>query len=300
MKRTIFLAFFLSFVSVSYPQISEIGFSGGVSYYNGDLNPLNPLPVQYTHPTFGFHYRYYFNSRLAISGTFVRGTFSADDNISKFIPERNIAFSSKFNELAAVFEYHFLHYLPGSTRNYFTTYIFGGLGILNYNPVMEAGNRFLVVPTHLPLLKGSVAPVMPFGIGFKYSLGKRIGLSIEWGERKTLRDDLDGTEHRYEGLVTVPSDPMTVSQSELDDINMNNLDKDPGGQWIIYFNENDPDIQSTDPNRKLIYKPRYSNGDQKSNSTSNDWYSYIKLTISYKFNLESKNKCRNNEYEFPD
>jgi hypothetical protein len=45
-------------------QVGELGITGGVTYYIGDLNPYRHYPKN-THPGFGLMYRYNFNERYA-------------------------------------------------------------------------------------------------------------------------------------------------------------------------------------------------------------------------------------------
>ena len=46
-------------------QVSELGITGGVSYYIGDINPLRHYPAN-THLAGGLLYRYNFDPRYAL------------------------------------------------------------------------------------------------------------------------------------------------------------------------------------------------------------------------------------------
>ena len=50
----------LGFISALVPlsaQVSEVGLTGGISYYIGDINPLRHYP-KHMHPAGGLFYRY--------------------------------------------------------------------------------------------------------------------------------------------------------------------------------------------------------------------------------------------------
>ena len=96
-------------------------------------------------------YRHSFNSRQAVSGT--------------------ATIAGKAFELAARYEINYLNFFLGSTKNYYSTYIFGGLSVLV--PYSSQTSKRLPV-------------ALPFGLGFKYSVGKSLGLAVEAGLRKDL------------------------------------------------------------------------------------------------------------------
>jgi hypothetical protein len=96
-------------------------------------------------------YRHSLNSRQAVSGT--------------------LTVAGKALEVAGRYEINYLNFFLGSTKNYYTTYIFGGLSLLV--PYSEKTSARWPV-------------ALPFGLGFKYSVGKSIGLAVEAGLRKDL------------------------------------------------------------------------------------------------------------------
>jgi len=96
-------------------------------------------------------YRHSFNSRQAVSGT--------------------LTVAGKALEVAGRYEINYLDYVLGSTQRYYTTYIFGGLSLLvPYSA--KTSTRWPVA--------------LPFGLGYKYSVGKSLGLAVEVGLRKDL------------------------------------------------------------------------------------------------------------------
>ena len=62
MRRLIPFALALFATAPLLGQVSEMGLTGGVTYYIGDLNPLKHYPKN-THLGGGLVYRYNFNDR---------------------------------------------------------------------------------------------------------------------------------------------------------------------------------------------------------------------------------------------
>ena len=95
---------------------------------------------------------------------------------------------------------------------------------------------------------------MPFGIGFKYSISARFGISFEWGMRKTITDYLD--------------DVSTTYYLDGDQI-------DPGNTAEVM---SDPTFE---------HKPYQERGNPK----TNDWYNFTGITLTYKFRLFGNKGC---------
>jgi hypothetical protein len=266
MKRIVLIFLSSAFFSVAYSQMDEIGVFGGVSYYAGDLNPI--VPFKMPHAAYGIVYRHNFNSRLAVLGSVTHSKLAGSDAISKFIPERDLYFSSNLNEISIRGEYNYLNFLIGSSKNYYSTFLFGGVGGFIFNPLAKDGTPLRTVFTEradttfitvngspdtlLDPIYSKYSAALVFGIGFKYSPLKKLGITLEWGMRKTLTDYLDDVSTTY-GYIKGK-----------------NLYSDPTSN--------------------------YNKGDQRGNSETNDWYSFAGVSITYKFSLESRNKCRNNEF----
>ena len=177
---TIFLA-----ISASAQQSSEIGLSGGVSYYLGELNPGTPFVNP--KPAFGIFYRKNLNTRLSVQLHYVHGSLSGDGDNLNFAPNISLSFSTPLDEIAAQFEVNFFDFSIRSKKNKLSPYIFGGVGVFRVSPSGASG-VFLADPAK----KSLTNPSFPFGLGVKYGLGRNIGLGIEWGMRKTFTDYIDG------------------------------------------------------------------------------------------------------------
>jgi hypothetical protein len=246
----------------SQAQRIELGVFGGGSYYMGDLNPKRPFEL--TQPAFGFVYRYNFHNRIALKASLTRGKVIGDDLITKYREERAINFESNINELAAVMEFNFFEYFTGSSRSFITPYIFGGLGVFTFEPKATYNNftytlrneKTEIIDTLRTKAKNysPVAISFPFGIGVKYSVNNVIGITLEWGMRKTTTDYLDDVSTVYPSDVNGnPDDPSPYPPF------------DPSGN--------------------------YSAGMQRGNSKDNDWYSFAGVSVIFRINFRGKAGC---------
>ncbi len=236
----------------------EVGLFGGVSYYLGDLNPGKQFSQ------IGFSYglvgRYNLDSRWAFRLNILQGTIKGDDEVSKANLDRMLKFESKITEFSAIMELNFLDYITGSTRQYVAPYVFVGVGVFWFNPKVDGvelkdmgtEGQNVAFDGRSPYKTFSFA--MPFGIGFKYSLTKKLGFAVEWGMRKTLTDYIDDVSETY--------------YLDGESINPNN-----SAQVL------------SDPTMK--HKPGMMRGDKK----TKDWYSFVGVTITYKFNLFKHYRC---------
>ena len=126
------------------------------------------------------------------------------------------------------------------------------------------------IPVTEPVTQPVVAPIVPdedfsyngysfsipFGIGVKYSMNERLGLTLEWTMHKTFTDYIDDIHGLY------PETPVVV-----DGVNYT----DPSG----------------------LYQPgmQRGNGTASGFGYNCDWFGTLQLTILYRFNLPRKNVC---------
>lgn len=244
-----------------HAQTLEVGASGGVSYYIGDINP--GIPFKQSQLAYGALARYNLNKRWSVKFSYTRAKLVGDDLKSNAVENRELNFKSNVNDFALVGEFNFWEYFTGSKKNYFTPYIFGGVGFFTFKPFNFDGVNLQAHGTEgqsqyqdqqfegrAPYKLWSIS--FPFGIGFKYSLSKRLALGLEWGMRKTLTDYIDDISTTY------------YTDGGLDDI--------------------------SDPTES------HSAGMQRGNENTMDWYNCTLLSVTYKFNLYGSKKCKENEW----
>lgn len=185
----------------NFASRSSIGFMVGGSYYIGDLNKYKHFDN--TNLSLGLIYRYHLNSRLELRGTFRYGKVEAYDSESGRADQvaRNFSFESKLFELAGGIEFNYLDYKIGNKDYFFTPYMFIDIGLFKMDPQTEYNDEMVSLQPigtegqNSELSDKNAYPltqvVIPFGLGFKFNLGKRAALSLEYGLRKTFTDYLD-------------------------------------------------------------------------------------------------------------
>ena len=293
MKKFIvaFIAFILSFSS--YAQTHEIGFFGGVSYYMGDLTPTHfSMPGV----NVGVSYRYNLNRRFAvrIAGHF--GQIAGDSkNDTKKKQYKNLSFHSNIFEMEMGMEINFLEYEPGSKNHRFTPYIYGGLAVFSFNPktyylgeeyelqpLGTEGQGLTAYPDNKPYKLASFA--IPFGIGLKWSVSRRVSLGLEWGLRKTFTDYLDDVSTGYPDPTVLRAEKGALAaalsnrQNEDAALAMGLNLKVVNG---IPVNQADFDI----------YMQSMGKGGGQRGLDNNDWYGMAGLTVTFKIVGAKKGSC---------
>ncbi len=241
-----------------YKKAVEIGFFAGCSYYIGDLNPMGHFN-KFTKPAGGFAVRFDPTTRLAIRASTFFGSIEAHDKASHSVyqQQRNLNFQSSIIELSGQFEFNFLDYEIGNEKHRFTPYFFLGIGVFRFQPrglsngtwvdLQPLGTEGQGLPGGATKKKYRLTQIsIPFGAGIKVWLSKNIGLSVDWGMRKTFTDYLDDVSTRY----YAPSKLGKAAKLS------------------------DPSI-GTDPNYNNV-------GRQRGNPTTKDWYAFAGITLTYK------------------
>lgn len=258
-KRLLTLAFAL-LGALTFSQTAEVGFTGGLSYYIGDLNP--GIHFLASKPAYGVMARVNLDSRWVVKATAVRGKIKGDDHLGRTNDLRGLSFESKITDISVTGEFNFFDYYTGSRRNTITPFIFGGIGMVIYNPeaggvdLRSIGTEGQQVGFDGRKPYGKVAFTIPFGLGVKYSLNKRLCLSAEWGMRKAFTDYLDDVSQTY-----------YLDGSQIDPANTSQVLSDPTFQ----------------------HKAMQERG----NPGTRDWYNFTGVSVTYKFRLYDKDKCPN-------
>jgi hypothetical protein len=194
MQKSFFFLLFIIVSSLVKSQHVEIGLFGGTTYYLGELNPGVPF-VNKPRPIIGVLYRKNWSKRYALRLSANYGKLAAEDkmNSSEWSGFRELSFSSSILEASGVLEFNFL---PYQINNYntspFTPFVYIGIAAFQVKPTVENTTTGAEV-------EGSslIAPSVPFGFGFKFDFIRNLGLSIDWGVRKTFTDEVDGLGETY-------------------------------------------------------------------------------------------------------
>ena len=200
--KKILLVFAAVWITVSgNAQVTaDIGIWGGTSVYVGDLDETNPLKP--LNPNFGAYFRYNFNSRVGLRAMFLTGSFS-DEGVIEGVPAK---FNKSVQDFSLQVEINYLKYILGSKKTPYSSYVTAGIGmaffpyemdpvfIASFNPVHNKGNALID--------ESEIATTIPFGIGFKYTLGQRLGIGIEYQMRKMFSDKLDNLDDPLAYITT--------------------------------------------------------------------------------------------------
>ncbi|MEI7594795.1 MAG: DUF6089 family protein [Bacteroidota bacterium] len=273
MRKVLFV--FLIFISFSsFAQRSEFGLFGGGSYYIGDLNPKAHFLL--TKPAVGIIYRYNFDPRFAFKGNAYFGSVAGDDAVSKYNVKRNLSFTSTISEFSAQLEFNFFPFITGNEKYPFSPYVFAGVSLFRFNPKAELkddivnGNGKIVYHKGIYELQPlgtegqgtSAYPdrkaysltkfAIPFGVGIKYNLFKKVSIGLEYGLRRTQTDYLDDVSTTY-------ADPTVLSS------------------------ENTPVASALADKTVPVTGQVVNNKDlQRGNSKNKDWYSFFGVSIVFR------------------
>jgi hypothetical protein len=230
-------------------QRVEIGVTLGAANYVGDLAPS--IVLSETKPAFGFFGRYTLSSSFALTGSMLFSQLSGSDKNFDFNKPRNLSFRSNISEFAGVVEFNFLKYGKGVLDKKFTSYIFLGIGVVNFNPQGYYNNQWndlRPLQTEGKDYKTSSA-VIPFGLGIKWRLSKHFAFESSVGFRKTYTDRLDDVSETY-------ADPSTK------------------GAIATYLTDPSVDLNNG--------TPQFSANHRRGNADFNDWYVIANVSLTYR------------------
>ena len=207
MKRLL-LVFLIGFfvVNASGQQSVDVGFLGGTGSYFGDMTKTELLKS--INPNYGAFMRFNFNPRYALRFNVLNGSIGAKGEFEA-VP---FQFKKNVLDISLLFEFNFFKYIAGEGATPYSTYLFAGVGMQSYS-------------FNIDNISGSdISPTVPFGLGFKFNISKRIGLGIETGFRKTFSDKLDNLD-----------DPLSYKITNGDQITqINYTDQYHNNDWTNY------------------------------------------------------------------
>lgn len=229
----------------------ELGIFLGGAYYIGDLNPRKQFNL--TQPAAGLFYRFTPNYRYAFRGGINWGNVMGDDSQSDDADQlqRNLNFKSQIIEFNVIAEFNFLEYRISNDKYKFTTFLFLGLDVFSFKPRAQMNNNWIDLQ---PLKTEGQSKgyrltqvAIPFGVGAKINVSKKVGIGIEWGPRKTFTDYLDDVSGTY-----------------------------PDPNVTIFTNPNSPKLSDRSKNAGSNIN------EQRGNPRTKDWYFFFGLTLNFK------------------
>lgn len=191
--RKILLVFITIAMAVSgYAQKTvDIGLWGGSSTYFGDIREASPLHVPDLN--IGAYLRYNFNARVAFRAQFLTGSFSADGHVG----DSSFDFDKNAQDVSAMMEINFLRYVMGEKKVGFTPYIMAGVGMMYFPYSLDPAAMRRInenYPVTAEVDESVLEAAIPFGFGFKFSIGPRLGIGAEYQMRKLFSDKFDNVD----------------------------------------------------------------------------------------------------------
>ena len=187
-------------VSVHAQKTADIGIWGGtLTSVHGDMD--DDAPFQSFNLNFGAYFRYNFNARVGMRAMFLTGKFASEGTVESAPWE----FDKSVQDLSLQAEVNYLRYILGKKKIRFSPYVTFGIGVAYFPYTFKAVEIATFNPDH-PELEFNAAtgqlivtdyeesvmtPTIPFGMGFKYTIGDRLGVGVEYQMRKYLSDKLD-------------------------------------------------------------------------------------------------------------
>lgn len=244
-------------------------FAGGANY-NGDLSKASPVFIEETNPSFGVLARHNFTQYITVKGSLTYGRISGDDanNEARAYTElRNLSFRSDIYEASLQGEINILGFDPSDRDNRFALYLSGGISVYRFNPQSKYEGEWVDLQ---PLAtegqgtsefpnreKYSLTQVsFPVGGGIKYALDRNWVIGIDAGVRRTLTDYLDDVSRTYAPEGTFDTD------TEM-------------GRRAFRLSNRTWDSESLDGAKE------YGADDRRGNSSTEDWYMFGGLTLTY-------------------
>jgi len=218
----------------------SLGGSVDILNYFGDLAPRSQMAstnLSLTRPAFTIFGAYRYSPNLVLRGSFSWGRLTGDDfessdpygQDSRYRYIRNASFRNDIKELAftAVWDF-FGNHGTFLNRVSFTPYAFAGLAVFHHNPkamapefdkfgnpLAEAGEWVALRPlgTEGQLSENYdvkqyslIQPSIPFGLGIRAKLQKRLDFEFEVGYRFLFTDYIDDVSGMYVDLGALDSE----------------------------------------------------------------------------------------------
>ncbi len=277
MKKTTTLLFLLIALCKSYAQYWEAGIAGGATSYFGDLQPKSPATGSYG-LTYGVLSRLHYKPNLSFKAMAISGKFYATDRYASGTRTfRNLEVETEFYELGVTVEYNLAQYNINDGK-LTSPYLFAGVAGMYFNPrartpapnsqwinLRQLGTEGQTLPGGKLYSPFQVA--IPFGVGIKTSIHKRVNLGFELGLRHTFTDYLDDVSGNYPDLAALTEkDPLAAAMSYRTPEFLNMSLELPSGQkrgdrykFDMYFFSGIVLTVNLADKRKMEFNDRYRN-----------------------------------------
>jgi hypothetical protein len=244
----------------SFSQRWELGAFAGGANYSGDL--ARRFVLKETNFAAGVlgkcNVSEYFALRTGFNYARVSG---GDYNFSEY-RLRNLSFFTRIIEWDNRLEFNYLRFGTSARAKRSTGYVFAGINLYHFNPRTEYNGSVIELQpltTEGQLISGKrtysrISMSVPFGLGYKYSLGRNLVVAFEVAMRKTFTDYLDDVSGAYPDFTALEGQKGAVAAAVSDR------------------------SAETDP-----FRAQAAPGDYRGNPALKDWYMTAGITITYRF-----------------
>ncbi len=189
-----------SFYNKRYDRDFIASVGTGITSYFGELN--NPNNIFGSKPNLNIGLQYFVTDNISLRTEVSWFQIKGDDKLAddKGRVDRNLSFHSNNFEWNVVGMFNFIKKGPRYyQRNRFNAYVFGGVGLLIFNPKADLnGSSYSLNNYQTEGVKYSTTSiVIPFGAGVKIMAGPFFNIGLEAGYRKTFTDYLDDVSTQY-------------------------------------------------------------------------------------------------------
>jgi hypothetical protein len=203
MKKIILTLLLVWFSTQINAQINELGVFVGGSNYVGDIGASTYIrPNAFAS---GIIYKYNKNPRVAYRASYTNMSISPDDadssnEVQNFFQS---SFRKNISELAVGIEFNFFEYNLAYNGQKSTPYLFVELAAFQYKAAESlAPSVAPIVNLNYDTKRGMA---IPFGIGYKTRLFRKLAISFEARIRYTFTDDLDDSLFIKENIIAPSS-----------------------------------------------------------------------------------------------
>lgn len=214
MKQYFTLFCFLLGVGAAEAQMNiDVGMSGGIAVYSGDLSPKEVgFSLEDLGSAGSVFLRFQFTDWIGLRTSLAYAYLNADDRRSGNV-FRNLNFQTNIYEAAGILEIAPTNIGYYDSKSVFVPYLAIGVGVFGFNPkTMVNGELVELRPlgTEGQGLPGyddfyrTTALNFPFGLGIRFITNDRLSLGVEVMGRKLQTDYLDdvsGTSVRYGDIL---------------------------------------------------------------------------------------------------
>ncbi len=180
----------------------KLTLSGGLASYNGDLNSTG----EHINTIFGLGIIYKFAPHVSLKSEFSFYTLSGTDAGGRNW-HRNLSFQSNNVEGYAGLMYE-LFDIDNPSRGrglIINPYVFAGLGFTTLNPFTTLDGKRYYLRTYKTedIAYSRSSMILPFGVGVRFEVSKRLGFSLEGAYRYAFTDYLDDVSTTYIGSANI-------------------------------------------------------------------------------------------------